>query len=154
MNKIIFYALLFSISLTSLADVPDLKTKESYEKDSQQICYDKWNKRGDLDRRMYNHCMKGQIDGYDELKQLHQYVDQSFYSGTAYPYCQDKWTKRGISDTRMMAYCLNKEVEGIRDVMYYRKQYNEDKVNQIVGRALVQFKSWNMAAYKVKRHFE
>ncbi len=154
MNKIILVILLFSVSVSSLAEAPVLKSKEAYEKDSQQICYDKWNKRGELDRRMYNHCMNGQMDGYEELKQLHKYANQSFYSDTAYPYCRDKWTKRGISDTRMIVHCLNQEIEGIKDVMYYRKQYGEDRVNQIVGRAIAKFKSWNMAAYKVKQYFD
>ena len=154
MNKTILTALLLCFSTVSLAEAPELKSKEAYEKDSQQICYDKWNKRGELDRRMYNHCMEGQMDGYEELKHLHQYADLNFYSDTSFPYCRDKWTKRGISDTRMMAHCLNQEVEGIKDVVYYRKQYGEDKVSQIAGRAIAQFKSWNMAAYKVKQYFE
>ena len=154
MKKTILTTLLLCFSTVSLAEGPELKSKEAYEKDSQQICYDKWNKRGELDRRMYNHCMEGQMDGYEELKHLHQYADQSFYSDTSFPYCRDKWTKRGISDTRMMAHCLNQEVEGIQDVMYYRKQYGDEKVNQIAGRAISQFKSWNMAAYKVRQYFE
>ena len=147
-------ALFISLVVPALAEPPTLKSKEKYEKDSQQICYQKWNKRGELDRRMYNHCMEGQSDGYKDVKNLHQYVDQSFYSNTAFPYCRDRWTKRGVANTRMMAHCLNKELEGIKDVMYYRKQYGEDQVNKIVGQAIAKFKSWNMAAYKVKRHFE
>jgi len=138
----------------ALADTPVLKSKESYEKDSHQICYQKWNTRGELDSRMYNHCLELQKDGYKELKQLHKYAVQNFYSNNAFPYCSDKWTKRGVVDTRMMAYCLNQEVEGIKDVMYYRKQYGKDKVNQIVAKGLLQFNSWNMAAFKVKQYFE
>ncbi|QAB14230.1 hypothetical protein [Hydrogenovibrio thermophilus] len=154
MKKYFIAVLLYIISMPTSAGSIDLKSKESYEKDSQQICYQKWNKRGELNSRMYKHCMEGQMDGYKELKYLHQYANQSFYSETAFPYCRDKWTKRGISDTRMMAHCLNQEIEGIKDVMYYREQYGEDTVNRIVARALVQFGSWNMAAYKVKRYFE
>lgn len=154
MKKIMTAALILGYSMQVIASPPVLESEEKYKKDSQQICYQKWNKRGELDRRMYDHCMKGQMEGYEELKHLHQYADQSFYSDTAFPYCRDKWTKRGVSDTRMMAHCLNQEVEGIKDVMYYRKQYGEDKVNQIAGRALAQFKSWHMAAYKVKQYFE
>ena len=154
MNTKILTIFLMAFSMSAFCETIVLKSKSAYEKDSQQICYQKWNKRGELDRRMYNHCMKGQNEGYEELKHLHQYADQSFYSDTAFPYCSDKWTKRGIADTRMMAHCLNQEVEGIKDVMYYREQYGEDKVNQIVGRALARYKSWNMAAYAVRRQFE
>ena len=135
-------------------ETPILKSREQFQEDSHQICLDKWTKRGEIDNRMFNHCMEGQMDGYSELLQLHQYAEQSFYAGTSFPYCQNKWTKRGISDARMMAHCLNQEVEGIKDVMYYREQYAEEKVNQIAGSALSQFHSWNMAAYKVKQHFQ
>lgn len=155
MIKTILTVIILSVPTLSLADAPVLKSKEAYEKDSQQICYEKWNKRGKLDRRMYNHCMEGQKDGYDELIHVHQHlVEQRFYSETSFPYCRDRWTKRGVSDTRMMAHCLNQEIEGIKDVMYYREKHGVDEVNQIVDRAIAQFKSWNMAAYKVKQYFE
>ena len=154
MIKGILTVLILVISTASLAETPVLKSKDAYKEDSHKICHDKWTKRGELDRRMYNYCMQMQMDGYNELVQLHQYANQDFYSKTAFPYCQDKWTNRGVTDTRMMAHCLNQEVEGIKDVMYYREKYGEDRVNQIAGRALAQFKSWQMAAYKVKQHFE
>ena len=154
MIKMVLFTMMLSFSLFVMADTPSLKSKEAYERDSQQICYSKWNKRGELDRRMFDHCMEGQMDGYDELQHLHQFADQSFYSETSFPYCRDKWTKRGVSDTRMMAHCLNQEIEGIRDVMYYRDIYDEQVVNEIAGRALSRFNSWNMAAYRVKQNFE
>ncbi len=154
MKKWIILILALTLPSSAIAEAPKLKSENEFQRDSQQICTQKWTKRGELDKRMYDHCMEGQMDGYEELKQLHQYADQDFYSETAFPYCSAKWTKRGVSDARMMAHCLNQEVEGIKDVMYYRKQYGESKVNEIAGRALAQFKSWNMAAYKVKQYFE
>jgi hypothetical protein len=154
MKQLFILILLVLFPIIVIANDIELKAESEFNKDSQEICYKKWNKRGELDQRMFNHCMKGQQEGYEELKQLHQYSDQGFYSGTSFPYCKKKWTKRGVSDARMMAYCLNQEVEGVKDVMYYREQYGEDNVNKIAGRALVSFNSWNMAAYKVKQHFE
>lgn len=160
MTKTILAVLLLCASALSFADVPTLlsfpalKSEAEYTSDAQTICYDKWNKRGELDQRMYRHCIEQQKDGYDELKHLHQYANQSFYSEISFPHCRDKWTKRGVSDTRMMAHCLNQEIEGIKDVMYYREKYSEDTVNQIAGQAISRFNSWSMAAYRVKQHFE
>ncbi len=131
-----------------------LKSKGDYRTDSNQICEKNWTKRGELDKRMYDHCMEGQMEGYDKLKTLHEYVDQDFYSETAYPYCSKKWTKRGIVDTRMLSHCLKQEVEGIKNVIYYRKQYGDEQVNKIAGRALSKYGSWNMAAYSVKKAIE
>lgn len=133
---------------------PILKSKEQFQEDSKQICYEKWTKRGNLNREMYNYCIGSQMDGYRELLQLHKYAEQPFYSETSFPYCEKKWTKRGVSDVRMMAHCLNQEVDGIKDVMYYREQYGEEKVNAIAGNALARFHSWNMAAYSVKQYFQ
>lgn len=134
--------------------IPELKTRAEYYSDSQQICAKNWTKRGELDSRMYNHCLSSQMDGYDKLRNLHGHADETFYSQTSFPYCRDEWTKRGIADTRMMAHCLEQEVEGIRDVMYYREQFGTDAVNFIVGEALNTFNSWRMAAYKVKQRFD
>lgn len=145
--------LLIPVSVTG-AEVPTLKTEEQYREDSHQICYDEWSTRGELDRRMYNHCMEQQAEAYRDLVHLHQYADQGFYANTSFPYCNKEWTKRGITNVRMTVHCLNQEVEGIRDVMYFREQYGESEVNAIVGRALAQFGSWRMAAYQVKRSFE
>jgi hypothetical protein len=154
MKKALVLLSFLAFTSTVFAEVPQLKSKDEYKSDSQQICVKNWTKRGELDQRMYNHCMKGQMEGYDKVKELHFYADQNFYSDTAYPYCLKQWNKRGVVDTRMLAHCLEKEVEGIKDVMYYRKQYDEAQVNKIVGRALSKFGSWNMAAYYVKKAIE
>ncbi|RRS07221.1 hypothetical protein EAG18_18370 [Pseudoalteromonas sp. J010] len=154
MTKFFLLISVFSFSGVVLAETPKLKSKDDYRNDSHQICVKKWTKRNELDRRMYNHCMEGQMEGYEKVKELHLYADQDFYSKTAYPYCIKNWTKRGVVDTRMLAHCLEKEVEGIKDVMYYRKQYGEEQVNKIVGRALSRYGSWNMAAYSVEKAIE
>ncbi len=155
MEKIIVLITCFAIfSSPAFAQALELKSREEFRRDSHQICHQKWSTRGELDRRMYNHCMEQQMNGYQELVHLHGYSDQGWYAYTAYPYCSERWTKRGVSDARMIAHCLNQEREGIKDVMYYREKYGEDAVNPIVARALRSFNSWNMAAYKVKQYFE
>lgn len=152
-NLLLLMTILLLPSIT-LAEPPKLKSQEEYSEDSKQICYEEWNKRGNLDQRMFSYCYEQQMEGYRKLKHLHQYADQSFYSDTSYPYCSEKWTKRGVANPRMISYCLEQEIEGIKDVMYYREQYGEAKVNEIASRAIYQFNSWNMAAYKVKQHFD
>ncbi len=131
-----------------------LKSKEDYRNGSHQICEKKWTKRGEIDERMYDHCMEGQMEGYHKLKSLHKYADQEFYSKIAYPYCLKNWDKRGIVDTRMLSYCLDQEVEGMQDVVYYRKQYDAEQVNKIADRALSKYGSWKMASYSLKKATE
>jgi hypothetical protein len=139
----------------AIAAPPTLKSESEYRKDSQQICAKKWTKRGELDQRMYNHCLGGQDDGYAELNvQVSQYGNQAFFSNVSYGYCSEKWTERGVANTRMIAHCLGQEIEGWKDVEYFRKQYGTEKVNPIVSEALADYSSWNMAAYTVKNQFE
>lgn len=151
-----FIALVFltMFGTFAAADTPSLKSEEEYREDSQRICYDEWSTRGELDRRMFNHCMSQQTEAYRDLVHLHQYADQKFYSGTSFPHCSNEWTKRGVTNVRMKVHCLKQEIEGIKDVMYFREQYGESQVNAIVSRALSEFGSWRMVAYQVKRQFE
>jgi hypothetical protein len=134
---------------------PTLKSKQEYQQDAQNICTKKWSTRGELDRRMYNHCMEQQTEGYKDLVHLQkQYSNQGFYADVSFPYCRDKWTERGVADARMMVHCLKQEVEGMLDVAYYREKYGAERVDEIARRAIGQFKSWNMAAYRVKQQFD
>ena len=154
MRKALLIISCLTFTSSVFADAPKLKSKENYKSDSQQICTKKWTKRGELDHKMYNYCIKYQMEGYERVKGLHVYADQYFYSNVAYPYCINKWTKRGLVDTSMLAYCLENEIEGIQDVMYYRKRYDEAQINKIVDRALSKYGSWNMVAYSVKQATE
>jgi len=149
-------AFLFLLSTSFVfASSPILKSQSEYQSDSEKICAKKWTKRGELDQRMYAYCVGGQMDGYGELKvQVSQYGDHAFFAAVSYPYCSKKWTERGVSNTRMIAHCLDQEIEGWKNVVYFRKQHGEDKVDEIVAEAISDYSSWNMAAYKVENHFE
>ncbi len=131
-----------------------LKSKADYTSDSNLICARNWTKRGELDQRMYDHCMEGQMEGYDKLKTLHAFIGEEFYSKTAYPHCVKNWSKRGVVDTRMLSHCLDQEVESVKDLQYYREQYDAEQVNKIANRALYKYGSWKMTAYSVKQAIE
>ena len=134
---------------------PVLKSGSEFQDDALKLCVEKWTKHGELDKRMYDRCVKMQMFGYKDLKELHdRYVLKKIYSDILFPYCSWKWTKRGVVDVHMMAYCLKTEMAGFKEVVNYRKQYNKSEVNKIVERALMRYGSWKIAAYKIKRHFE
>jgi hypothetical protein len=129
-----------------------IKSRADYSSDSQGICKEKWTKRGVLDSRMFNYCMRQQSEAYEDLRSLQKkYSTQKFYSEVAFPYCDSQWTKRGITDTRMLVYCLEHEVEGMKDVDNFRKQYGHERVNRIVADALGRYGSWKMVAYSLNR---
>lgn len=130
------------------------KTKAQYHDDSMTICRESWTKRGELDLKMYLHCLEGQEEGYNEVLSMGKYVKEDFYKNIGFPHCYRQWTKRGVTDTRMLAHCLKQEIDSYNDVVYYRNQYDADSVNAVVSNALVRFGSWNMAAFKVKAVLE
>ncbi|MBL4851899.1 MAG: hypothetical protein JKY90_06425 [Gammaproteobacteria bacterium] len=130
------------------------KSKTEFQEDSRVLCKKQWTKRGKLDSRMYQYCIRQQKEAYSDLVSLDRYADQQFYSSISFPHCTKKWTKQSVSDARMLAYCLNQEVEGEKDIAYIRKKYGSKQVDGIVIEALRKFGSMNMAAYKVKQYFE
>jgi hypothetical protein len=143
-----------SSSSRSISTSVSIKSKAEYSSDSQRICKDKWTKRGELDSRMFDYCMKQKAEAYEQLRSLQKYSNQRFYSEVAFPYCNSEWTKRGVTDTRMLVYCLENEIEGIKDVEYFRKQYGDDKVNRIVAEALSRYGSWRMVAYSLRKELK
>lgn len=130
-----------------------LKTHEVFRSDSSEICKEAWTKRGNLDLDMYMHCIREQDEAYEELIDLERYANENFYNTIAFPHCNKEWTRRGITDVKMLVYCLNQEVEGYKDIMYYRQHHDTALVNNLTAKAILDFSSWKMAAYKVKKHF-
>ncbi|WP_165726475.1 hypothetical protein [Pseudoalteromonas sp. SA25] len=127
----------------------------NYISNSMAICKKEWTKRGQLDNRMYQHCLKGQLSGIDKVDELNKkYSEREFYFLIAYPYCIKKWTTRGVANPRMIAHCLNSEIEGKKDVDYYRDNYERAAIDKIVETALNKYQSWNMAAYSIKRRIK
>lgn len=133
----------------------ELKTAVEFQRDRESICTSEWTKRGVLDRSMYDFCITQHVEAYFDLAPFHrQYNDQGWYSDYAFPYCDGEWTKRGVSNATMILYCLNQELEGVRDFQYYMEQQDSKIVEQIANRAMATYKSWNMVAYEVKKHFD
>ena len=147
-----------SILLVSLASGvygQELKSAVQFQRDRESVCTEDWTKRGVLDQGMYNYCIEQQSDAYSDLVSFHgQYSSQDWYSTHAFPYCYNEWTKRDVSNAQMIHYCLNEELEGVKDYQYYREQYDAATVDQVANQAMATFKSWNMVAYQIERHFE
>lgn len=137
----------------SIEDV--LRTVESNLKsahrDAQSVCTTEWTKRGELNQRMYNHCMEQQRESITGLT----YIIDTQKGHRRYPlslaYCYQEWRKQGISNPRMTEHSMEQEIEAWKDIDYYRGIYNSDTVDNLVHKGMMRYGSWRMGVYHVKR---
>jgi hypothetical protein len=81
-------------------------------------CKKEWTKRGVLDKRMYDYCVKQEKEGYDKMK----YLEEKYKK---YSWLQDlkssiitEWTNAGVTRWRMVGYTLEKEIDAYLDIQY------------------------------------
>ena len=87
-------------------------------KDMDTHCRAEWTKRGELDKRMYDYCIKQEKEGYDEMLYIIE-------KNKNYEWLQDlksdiiiKWTKAGVTQWRMVGYALEQELDAYLDLQY------------------------------------
>lgn len=85
-------------------------------------CSEQWTKRGVLDQSMYQFCMKGEREGYANLKSLSSKYASQKWIQSAVNFSMEKWTKRNVTQFSMVHYNLNKITEGYEDLVYMSKQ--------------------------------
>lgn len=119
------------------------------------FCEDQWTKRGELDQRMFNYCMRQQADGYDKALSLEtkhsangskpvEMFDQVIQ------YALEKWAKPSEYQMNMVAYEMEQQVDGFLDVDYLVSEGKADagSVNSCRSKWLPE---WNMVAYCLEK---
>jgi hypothetical protein len=98
----------------------------------QQLCTEKWTKRGVLDSEMFNSCIRDMVEGdralndfvtkYSSLPWMQAVVDAGI----------KKWTKRGMRDEEMVADEVKTQVDAYLDIKYAseHKGYQRDALAQ------------------------
>jgi len=116
--------ILFSFSYSANNTEADIKTKvfpKYNASHSESYCADRWTKRGELDRRMYNFCLDQEEEGWFEAKGLYyKYIDYPWID-TLLDFSIEKWSERGIIQYRMVGYQMGIEIEGYLDIEYLKK---------------------------------
>ena len=118
----------------------------------KQFCKDEYTKRDVLDQEMYEHCLKQQVEGIDEIKDISkEFKGKRWFEVSSGPECFKKWTKRDEPNYEMIAYCLKQEKEGVIDIKH---QYDKDK--NIAIDCLINGMGFdtpmNLAAYCIKNY--
>lgn len=124
--------------------------KSSYS-DAQRVCTTEWTKRGELDQRMYNHCIEQQNESISGLAHIIDTQKGHRRYPLSLAYCYQEWRKQGISNPRMTEHCMEQEIEAWKDIDYYRGIYNSDTVDNLVHKGMMRYGSWRMGVYHMKR---
>ena len=89
-----------------LANSATFPSKESAR--SGEHCKSEWTKRGQLDQRMYDYCMKKEGEGYAEaLILMEKYKNQPWIQD-AINFSIKEWTKAGVRQDSMVKFSMAK----------------------------------------------
>ncbi len=116
-------------------------------------CRGEWTKRGELNNRMYNHCLGIEKAGHaNMLHVLTEYGTQEWMA-TLFPAIWNAWTKRGVTQYQMVGYNLKNEADKFLDFKYEGKQpsYDRSKMNRCVGQWRGDDSRWSMTMYCYKQ---
>jgi hypothetical protein len=129
--------------LTS-ANVPSMESG-NYSK----LCKDEWTKRGELDQRMFDYCVRSQQNGYAELVTLANKYDGQNWIRPAIDVAIKEGSKAGAREDEIVAYSLKKITEGWADLEYAKTEsnFNKSKYDSCITQWYPQF---DVAAYCYK----
>ena len=123
-------SLIFLFTIFSFKSVSDEFNFPKYdESQSDKLCKDQWTKRGVLDERMYNYCMKKGQEGYDKALDIYAEFENMVWINDVLKHSYQQWTKRGNTDYNMFAYEIEQQKEGFLDLEYEIKQGNVTDAN-------------------------
>ena len=147
--------LLLTLSKNVVTQIHAADGALSVELDEQlasDYCEKSWSKRGELDQRMYNFCMKQQSDGLIELNVLLQNHGPGGAKGEVpnlsdvLDFAMAQWAKPREYQMNMVKFSVNQMIEGFLDVQYGYSQgeFTDEMVNGCAEQWLPQ---WNMVHF-------
>lgn len=150
--------LLLSLGKNAVTQIHAADGALSVELDEQfasDFCEKKWTKRGELNQRMYNYCMRQQRNGVVELNML---LENHGPGGTkdelpnlseVLDYALERYTNPSNYQMNMVRYSVNTMIEGFLDVQYGYSQgeFNEEQIKACASERAPQ---WDMIHYCLK----
>ncbi len=138
-------------------DTPEeLWSKPQYrysQQNADALCREEWTTRGQLNERMYRHCLQRQKEGYGELEQLvRQHFDFQWIS-VVLQRAWETWTKRGRTNYTMVHHQMAGEVEGYLNIQFERQQpdFDAPKMSMCIAKWKDHDSPWSMAFYSYQR---
>ena len=116
-----FVILGFSLNLGA----QNFPSKESAK--SERYCEKEWTKRGVLDREMYQFCLEGEYNGYQEAILLIQKYKSQPWIQQVIDNAIAEWTKAGVRVDSMVHFTISQNIDAWEDLVYESKQPAFDK---------------------------
>lgn len=134
----------------------DYTTVAKYEyswSNAKTHCENEWTKRGELNSRMFNYCMRQGKKGHANAMHVLKKFGAHPWMATLLPAIWEQWTKRGITQYRMVGYSLKKEADKFLDYEYERKQpsFSRAKMARCESKWGGHDSRWSMTMYCYKR---
>lgn len=130
------------------------KTLRYHDEAVKDHCDRKWTKRGERDDRMFDHCVKTQAKGFEEIKDaLVEYKGTPFIANM-FINLIDTWTERDFTDYRLIASELRDNGESYLNIEWELNNA-DDEVRPILRTHLIYTFNPKNASYRsVEREIE
>jgi uncharacterized protein YecT (DUF1311 family) len=119
----------------------------------EQFCTEEWTKRGVLDSRMFDACMRDQAEGdktlarlaakYSSLPWMQQVIDEAI----------EHWTKRGMRNEQIVAFVVSQQIDAYLDIVYLSEHdgFHSDAMAGCSAKWTKQAPNWGMIIYCYKQ---
>ncbi len=107
----------------------DLATAPAYafsKTNVEEHCTEEWTKRGELDKRMFSHCVRTETAAHAKMLATLKKQGKQSWMQVAFPAVWDKWTKRGITRYSLVAFSIERESDSFLTYEYEKKQPSFD----------------------------
>ncbi|MBX7096445.1 MAG: hypothetical protein K1X89_01920 [Myxococcaceae bacterium] len=118
-----------TIPQVPLMEPPDFAAMPQYKFDlsqSENICREKWTKRGDLDRRMFAYCVGREREGYAAVVAALKKFGKHDWIASLFPAIWAKWTTGGNTLYSQVGFNLEQQGDAFLDYEFARKEANFD----------------------------
>lgn len=126
-TNLITEAVEFDYSNPNKCDVFTITKPLTYdEKAVKQHCDKKWTKRGERDDRMYDHCVKEQVEGFAELKDAVVQYENIPFIANMFINLIDDWTERDFTDYDQIDFAIRNNGESYLNIEWELKNYDDE----------------------------
>ncbi|GEM_PF-2643223 len=125
-----------------------------YQKDLiSASCTLEWEKRGELNRQMFAHCMRTELSAYGSMvKLVKKHGADMSWINIVFPKLWTQWTKRGATKYSMVNHALDGEIDAALDFDYEIKRAGSSpKLNECLEKWGDHGSPWTMTMYCFKQ---
>lgn len=135
---------------------PDFASDSKYRFELSQVeafCREEWTKRGELDRSMFNYCVRRQRDGHVAMLAALKKFGANDWIASLFPTIWNRYTEKGHTNYTMVAFSLEKQGDAFLDYEFARKEasYDGARMSDCEEKWLEHESRWSMTMHCYKQ---